>query len=134
MINANNKGHLFKYLSAHSFTSWLVVKRERIGATRSAQQCTDTNFLLALKTIMTSQFYDLRILNPSDTHNNFWYYYVFSVYHSPYNHRSTCFEFSIAHHQELFYEQSLKLRVASQYALKNWMFYTIVKYTCYNTS
>jgi hypothetical protein len=27
---------------------------------------------------------DLRILNPSDTHN--WYYYVFSVYHSPYNH------------------------------------------------
>jgi hypothetical protein len=37
--------------------------------------------------------HDLRILNPSDTHNNFWYYYVFSVYHSPYNHRSTFFEF-----------------------------------------
>jgi hypothetical protein len=35
----------------------------------------------------------LRILNPSHTHNNFWYYYVFSVYHSPYNHRSTYFEF-----------------------------------------
>jgi hypothetical protein len=118
MINANNKGHAFKYLSAHSFTSWLVVKRERIGAAPSAQQCNDTNFLLALKTIMTSQFYDLRILNPSDTHNNFWYYYVFLVYHSPYNHCSTCFEFSTTHHQELFYEQSLKLRVASQYALK----------------
>jgi hypothetical protein len=44
------------------------------------------------------------------------------------------FRVSITHHQELFYEQSLKLRVASQYALKNWMFYTIVKYTCYNTS
>jgi len=37
--------------------------------------------------------YDLRILDPSDTHNNFWYYYVFLVYHSPYNPRSTCFEF-----------------------------------------
>jgi hypothetical protein len=35
---------------------------------------------------------DLRILNPSDTHNNFGTT-IFSVYHSPYNYRSTCFEF-----------------------------------------
>jgi hypothetical protein len=33
-----------------------------------------------------SKLHDLRILNPSDTHNSFWYYCVFSVYHSPYNH------------------------------------------------
>jgi hypothetical protein len=39
------------------------------------------------ETFMTYVFFD-----PSDTHNNFLYYYVFLVYHSSYNPRSTCFE------------------------------------------
>jgi hypothetical protein len=61
---------------------------------------------------------DLRILDPSDTHNNFLaLLYISSI---PQFLQSSFYMFRviITHHQELFYEQFVKLRVASQYALK----------------